>query len=91
MISIVVRVKPGSFKDELTLEEDGVICIRIRERPIDGAANDSLIKFLAKVFSVSKSCILLEKGGNSRIKKIRLAIDPVQFNKTLQLYKKKEL
>jgi uncharacterized protein (TIGR00251 family) len=69
---LYVKIKPGSFKDEISIDAEGNWIIKIKEKPIDGAANTYLIKFLSKEFKLSKSEITIEKGLSSRIKKIRL-------------------
>ena len=48
MIPLFVKIKPGSFKDEIAFDKEDNLIIKIREKPIDGAANDYLIKFLSK-------------------------------------------
>ena len=88
MIPLVVKVKPGAFKDEIAYDAEGALTIKIRERPIDGAANDYLIRFLAKEWNMRKSDIILEKGLSSRFKKILLNINTVEFEKILSKYKK---
>lgn len=88
MISLVVKVKPGVFKDEIVFDTEGELTIKIRERPIDGAANDYLIRFLAKEWDMRRSDILLEKGLSSRFKKILLNIEPEELEKILNKYRK---
>lgn len=88
MVSLVVKVKPGVFKDEIVLDAEGNIIIRIREKPIDGAANDYLIKFLASEFNLRKSDIELERGLSSRYKKILLNITEAELQKIINKYKK---
>ena len=46
MTPLFVKVKPGSFKDEIAFDKEGKLMIKIKERPIDGAANIYLIKLL---------------------------------------------
>jgi hypothetical protein len=87
MISLVVKVKPAAFKDEISFDAEGDLTIKIRERPIDGAANDYLIRFLAKEWNLRKSDILLEKGLSSRFKKILLNIDTDELEKILNKYR----
>lgn len=84
MVSINVKIKPGAFKDEIILNEEGKLVIKIREKPIDGAANVYLIKFLANEFDLSKSDVVIEKGLNSPFKKIRLDIDSEAFEKIMR-------
>jgi len=74
MISLHIKVKPGSFKDEITFDAEGTLTVKIREKPIDGAANDYLVKYLAKELKLNKSCVSLEKGSTSIYKTINLHI-----------------
>ena len=87
-LTLIVKIKPGAFKDEIIIDGDDNWIIKIKEKPIDGAANDYLIKFLAKQFNRRKSEIIIEKGLSSRIKKIRLNISSEEFAVVLNKYKK---
>lgn len=88
MIPLVVKVKPGVFKDEIKIDAEGIITIKIKQRPIDGAANDYLIEFLAQEFKLRKNDIVLEKGLSSRYKKILLNIQSTELEKILNKYRK---
>jgi len=46
--------------------------IAITAPPIDGKANAYLLKYLSKLFGVSKSAVVIEKGTQSRHKLIRV-------------------
>lgn len=74
MLSLNIKVKPGSFKDEISIDAEGNFIVKLREKPIDGVANEALIKFLSKEFKLSKSAIVIEKGQTSRFKKIGMNI-----------------
>lgn len=68
---ITVQVKPGSKKGPLVESaDDGSLTVFIKERAVDGAANEALIAVLAKHFRVSKSEITIESGFTSRIKRV---------------------
>ena len=69
----VVKVVPRASKTEIAGEADGVVRIRIAAPPVDGAANVELIKFLSKIFGVSKTSIEMVSGGQSRQKRVRIA------------------
>lgn len=88
MIPLIVKVKPGVFKDEIKVDAKGELTIKIREKPIDGAANDYLIRFLAEEWNLRKSDIILERGLSSRYKKILLNIHPAELEKIVNRYKK---
>ncbi len=87
MITLNIKVKPGAFKDEVLLDAEGTVTVKIMEKPIGGAANEYLVKYLAKEFDLSKSAVILEKGTTSRFKKIKLAINDAEWNVILSRYK----
>jgi uncharacterized protein len=68
-----VRVIPRSSKSELCGEIDGALKVRIASPPVDGAANDELVRFLAKKFGVSRSDVAVVSGMRSRNKRIKIA------------------
>ncbi|MCA1626253.1 MAG: DUF167 domain-containing protein, partial [Acidobacteria bacterium] len=43
-----VRVVPRASKSEIVAEHDGMLKVRIASPPVDGAANEELIKLLSK-------------------------------------------
>ena len=68
---ITVQVKPGSKKGPLVeAQPDGSLVVFIKERAVDGAANEGLIKVLAAHFRCRKSDIEIESGHTSRIKRV---------------------
>lgn len=68
-------VKPGSKKGPLVeVGNDGALTVFLKERAVDGAANEGLIKVLADHFGVRKGDIEIESGFTSRIKRIRVSI-----------------
>lgn len=68
MALIEVHVKPGSSKGPLISVDDGVLTVYLRERAVEGAANDALVKLVAKHFEVPKSRVSIKRGHKSRIK-----------------------
>ncbi len=70
---ITVRVKPGSKKGPLiTTDDAGDLTVFVRERAVDGAANEGLIALLAQHFGVSKSKVSVVSGFTSRIKRVEV-------------------
>jgi uncharacterized protein (TIGR00251 family) len=47
--------------------------VKLAAAPVDGAANDELIAFLAKILRIPKRDISLVSGERSRTKRIRIA------------------
>lgn len=69
-----VKVKPNSKHQSIKEETDGSITIHLKSPPVDGKANEELIKILAEKFCVSKSKIRIKSGLSSWQKLIE--IDP---------------
>lgn len=80
-LDITVKVTPRASRSEIIGCTDGVLKVRISSPPVDGAANEALIKLLSKHFGVSKSSIEIVSGQTSRIKHIRVrgVEDPLHF------------
>ncbi len=80
-VALSVRLTPKSSRDEIAGVDhlaDGraVLKARVRAVPEDGAANDALLRLLAKSLSLAPSGLHLESGGTSRLKTIHIAGDP---------------
>lgn len=69
---IVVRVKPGSSKGPLVESDEEGLVVFVREKAIDGAANDGVIKLLADHFGVAKSRVRVVRGHTARIKQVEI-------------------
>lgn len=66
-------IKPNSKKGPLIeVSGEGVLTVFVRERAVDGAANEALIKLLAKHFSVSRSQVRLVRGRTSLYKVVEV-------------------
>lgn len=63
-----VSAKPGSTKGPLVEVADDGLVVYLRERAVDGAANEGLVALLAKHFGVSKSKVTIVRGHSSRHK-----------------------
>ena len=65
-------LQPRGGRDAVIGLHDDALKIRIGAPPVDGAANEALIRFLAAEFGVSKSSVVLESGQSSRRKRLRV-------------------
>lgn len=74
-MQIKIKVKPNSKQQKIVEEEDGSLTIQLKSPPVDGKANEELIKVLSKKFSVAKSYIRIKSGASSRQKLIEIDID----------------
>lgn len=69
---ISVKVKPGSKKREVKIDQDGLFHVQLMASPEKGRANEELVEVLSEYFKIPKSRIRLKKGHTSRIKLIEI-------------------
>jgi uncharacterized protein (TIGR00251 family) len=67
-----VQVKPNSKQQKIQAQADGSLTIYLKSPPVDGKANQELIKLLAKHYKIPKSTIVIKSGLSSRNKFIEL-------------------
>jgi len=72
-VTFSVRVIPRSPKTEIVGEYDGALKIKLKSPPVDGAANNELIRFLSKLLEVPKANIEIVAGETTRSKRIRVS------------------
>ena len=71
-ITLSIRIQPRASKNEIVTMESGGIKIRLTAPPVDGAANEALVKFLATTLSIPKSHVEIVSGHTSREKVVRI-------------------
>lgn len=72
-ITFAVRVQPRASKSEVSGELDGALKIRLAAPPVDGEANEALIKLLSKLFDAPRTRITILSGLSSKNKIVRLS------------------
>jgi uncharacterized protein (TIGR00251 family) len=65
-----VRVVPRASRSEVVGEHDGALRVRISAPPVDGAANEELVRLLARKLKISRSAIAITGGQTSKLKVI---------------------
>lgn len=65
-----VQVVPRASRSEVVGEHNGALRVRIAAPPVDGAANEELIRILAKTFNVSRSAVKILSGHSGKLKQI---------------------
>jgi uncharacterized protein (TIGR00251 family) len=65
-----VRVIPRARKTECAGSRHGALLVRLAAPPVDGAANDALIAFLADRLNVAARTLQIVAGERSRHKRL---------------------
>jgi uncharacterized protein (TIGR00251 family) len=72
-----VRVQPGSSRNEIAGQREGVVVVRVTAPPADGKANKAACKLLADLCGIPQSHVEIVRGESRRDKVIRLGgVDP---------------
>jgi uncharacterized protein (TIGR00251 family) len=79
-VRLALRLTPRASKngvDGIVADADGrpLLKLRLVAPPVDGAANEALIAYLAKALSLRKADITIRSGETSRVKILHLAGD----------------
>jgi uncharacterized protein (TIGR00251 family) len=67
-----VQVVPRSSRSEVVGEHNGSLRVKIAAPPVDGAANEELVRVLAKTFDVSRSAVTIVSGQTGKVKQISI-------------------
>lgn len=65
-----VRAVPRASTSGPAGERDGALLVRVTAPPVDGRANDALLRVLARALDVGPSEVRLEAGASSRTKTV---------------------
>ena len=67
-----IKVIPGAKKTAWDGMFDGNPKIRVHAPPVDGAANEELVRFVAESLDLKKSQVRLVSGEKSRLKTLEI-------------------
>lgn len=70
MNALQVKVKPNARASTLTAQADGSWLAEIKVPPIDGKANDELIRLIAEHFGCRKIQVTIKSGSAGRLKRV---------------------
>ncbi|XP_061035853.1 UPF0235 protein C15orf40 homolog isoform X2 [Eubalaena glacialis] len=71
-VTIAIHAKPGSKQNAVTDLTAEAVSVAIAAPPTEGEANAELCWYLSKVLELRKSDVVLDKGGKSREKVVKL-------------------
>ncbi len=72
-VRLSVRIKPRASRSRVQgLADDGALQVAVKAPPVEGAANDELVKLLAKALGVKRSAVRVVVGASSRNKVIEV-------------------
>jgi uncharacterized protein (TIGR00251 family) len=72
-VTLEIQVKVRARKSQVLGIKGDVVSVALAAPPVDGAANEALLRALAAHFGVAKSAVRLVTGDKSRRKVIELS------------------
>jgi uncharacterized protein (TIGR00251 family) len=85
-VRLRLRVQPRASRNEVVGLSGDQIRVRIAAPPVDGAANDTLVRFLADRLGVPRSSLVMTAGTGSRSKVVLVeGVTPDQVARRLGL------
>ena len=67
---LIVHVQPNAAQTQCVGIHGDALKIRVAARPLDGAANDALIRFIAAQCAVPQSSVAIQAGAEGRRKRL---------------------
>jgi uncharacterized protein (TIGR00251 family) len=72
-LTLRVRVQPRASREALGGEREGALVVRLTAPPVDGAANEALVRVLGKALGVAPSAVRVVAGTTGRNKVVAVA------------------
>lgn len=71
-LTLTLHIQPSAKKTEFAGLHGDALKIRLAAPPVDGKANEALIRFVAEQLKLAKSAVTLKSGHTSRRKVLEI-------------------
>jgi uncharacterized protein (TIGR00251 family) len=85
VVTLTLHIQPGAKRTEVAGLHGDALKIRLAAPPIEGRANEALLKFIAESFAVPLRQVELRQGGQSRHKVVAVTGSRVAPESLLQV------
>jgi len=72
-VTVDIQVKPRSSREGVGVVQADRLCVSVNAPPVDGKANEAVIRVLAQTFGVARSAVTIVRGETGKKKTVRLA------------------
>jgi uncharacterized protein len=85
ILTLTLHVQPGAKRTDVAGLHGEALKIRLAAPPIEGRANEALLKFIAEAFGVPLRQVELKQGGQSRHKVVAITGSKVEPESMLRV------
>lgn len=71
-ITLTLHIQPGAKKTEVAGRHGDALKIRLAAPPVDGKANEELVRFLAEALGLPRSAVTIKSGQIARRKVVEI-------------------
>jgi len=72
-LRLALQISANARKTEVIGVQDGALKLKLAAQPVDGKANEALIKYLSKALGVPRSALTITHGQSNKKKLIDVA------------------
>ena len=72
-VTLDIAVKPRSSREGVGPVQGDRLCVAVNAPPVDGKANEAVVRVLAQTFKVARSAVAIVRGETGRKKTIRIS------------------
>ncbi len=83
ILTLTLHIQPGAKRSEIAGLHGDALKIRLAAPPIEGRANEALLRFMAESFEVPLRQVELKQGGQSRHKVVAITGSKVEPERLL--------
>jgi hypothetical protein len=81
---LLVAVVPRASADRIGPYRDGVLRVRVTRPPADGAANQAVVRLVARALGIAPGRVSIASGASARRKRLTVAgIEPAELERRL--------
>jgi uncharacterized protein (TIGR00251 family) len=71
-VTVDIAVKPRSSREGVGPIQGDRLCVAVNAPPVDGKANEAVVRVLAQTFRVARSDVAIVRGETGRKKTVRI-------------------
>lgn len=72
-----MQVSPNARTNEIVGVRDEVLKVRLQAQPVDGKANDALVRYIAKMLNVPQRTVMIIRGHTSKRKVLQVSVPQI--------------